>query len=413
MIADKADVVVVGAGHGGAALAAALRRAGFGGTIVVIGDEPALPYHRPPLSKKFADDQLEQPLRPAQFYNANAIDMRTGVAVARIDRSSAEVELSDGSRVAYGNLVLATGSTPRRLSIAGADAHGVMTLRTLADARGLAAAVAPGRRLAIVGGGYIGLEVAAVARVRDTAVTILEREARVLARVASPELSERLSRHHTDHGTEIRTSVDVTALHAHDGIVRAVVLGDGSEIACDSVLVGVGAVPNDALASAAGLSCAGGIVVDEDGRTDDPRILAIGDVAVRPVPGAAGPMRLESIPNATEQAMRAASVIVGSEAPAHEVPWFWSDQFDLKLKIAGLTHYDAQRIVRPGSHSDAFSVYHLRTDGTVAAVETVNANADFMAGKRLIAQRIGVNATRLADPAHPLREILQGVPISA
>lgn len=405
---SSSDVVIIGAGHAGSALAATLRQVGYTGSITVIGDEPHLPYHRPPLSKKFSSPEVLQWLRPNDFYASNSIDLTLRSTVVEIDRDAAKVVLADGSEHGYGTLVLATGSSPRSLPAPGSDADGVLCLRTLEDAEALARAVAPGMRMAIIGGGYVGMEVAAVARSRDTAVTVIEREDRILARVASPELSERLTAYHRERGTEILTDASVDGIRFESGRAVGVTLGDGTEIDCDSVLVGIGAVPNDALARAAGLACEGGVTVDELTRTSDPRILAIGDVAVRPLPGIDRPMRLESIPNVSDQSRIAAALITGSAPPAHETPWFWSDQFDLEVKIAGIVGGAARRVVRPAPKHGGFAVYHLTSGSTVTAVETVNAGSEFMAGKRLIAHSTVVDAAEIADPAIALKDILRG-----
>ncbi|HEY5856533.1 MAG TPA: FAD-dependent oxidoreductase [Aldersonia sp.] len=398
-------VVIVGAGHGGTTLAALLRQGGFTAPVVVVGEETHLPYHRPPLSKKFSGPEAEQALRPEDFYAANAIDLRRGISVTAIDRSAMRVSLSDGSHLPYRALVLATGSTPRPLPVPGAS--GVLTLRTLDDARALGASLGRGGHLAIVGGGYVGMEVAAVARSHGIGVTIVERERRILARVASAELSRRLSGYHIDRGTEVLVSSDVAGIRMRDGRACGVELADGRVLDCDTVLVGIGAAPNDALARDCGLACGQGVLVDGRGRTSDHNVYAIGDVAIRPVDG--GFVRLESIPNATEQARQVAAALLGAPAPEPEVPWFWSDQFDLKLKIAGLLSPADRIVVREGSKPGSFALFHLSAEGSVRAVETANAGAEFMASKKFIAQGTPVRADVLGDPSVSLREALSPV----
>ncbi|WP_026912694.1 NAD(P)/FAD-dependent oxidoreductase [Patulibacter minatonensis] len=404
--ADEAPVVIVGAGHGGGTLVGTLRQLGYEGPVVLIGSEPDAPYHRPPLSKKFHADELEDPLRPLEFYEEQGITLRLSEDVVAIDPEARTVRLGDDTELAYSTLVLATGAEPRRLPVPGGDLDGVVVLRTLADARVLKDAVHPDKRLVIVGAGYVGLEVAAVARSVGQQVTVLEREDRVLARVASPELSEILTGHHVAQGTEVLTSADVTGFAGDDdGHVRAVVLGDGREIPCDLALVGVGAIPRDELASAAGLTCDGGIVVDAATRTSDPHVLAIGDVTRRPVGNVEELVRMESIPSAMEQAKQAAHVIVGKDVPAADVPWFWSDQFDLKLKMAGLLRPGHAAVVRGDPTTGRFTVFHLDGD-VIAAVESANAPKEFMAGKKYIRTRQRVDVTRLADEAVGLKDVV-------
>ncbi|GAC49177.1 NAD(P)/FAD-dependent oxidoreductase [Gordonia aichiensis] len=399
-------VVIIGAGHAGANLAALVRQEGFTGDVILLGDEVHDPYHRPPLSKKFMGDSLEQPLRGQGFYDEMKIDTRFGSRAARILPSERAVETADGSRIEYGTLVIATGSRPRRLNLPGADAEGVMTLRTLDDARTLRSAVQRGGRLVIIGGGYIGLEVAAEARVHDLAVSVLEREERVLARVASHEFSTLLTDHHRVRGTDILTGVDVVGLATDGGAVIGVELADGTSIPCDAVLVGVGAIPNDELAADCGINCADGIVVDENGRTSVPHVFAVGDATRRPVGG--DTMRFESIPSAMEQAKRVAACIAGTPLPGAEVPWFWSDQFDLKLKIAGLVHHGVSVCRRGDAGAAKFGIFHLDDHNRLVAVETANAPSFFMAGKKFIASSAVLDPQRIADPDTDLRSCLAG-----
>ncbi|MEV0110056.1 FAD-dependent oxidoreductase [Nocardia sp. NPDC050799] len=398
-------IVIVGAGHGGATLAALLRQSGHTGGIVLVGSEVHLPYHRPPLSKKFSGPGAHQLLRPAEFYADNDIRLRLGTAVTAIDRAAMRLRLADGTELGYRALVLATGSTPRPLPVPGADAAGVLTLRTLDDARALGAALDRGDRLAIVGGGYVGMEVAAVARSCGIAVTVVEREQRVLARVASAELSRRLTAAHRLQGTEIRAGAQVRAIRTGDGRARGIELADGTFVAADTVLVGIGAAPDDGLAHRSGLACDGGVLVDEQGRTSDPAVFAIGDVARRPLPGTDGLVRLESIPNVTEQARQVTAALLGATHPAPEVPWFWSDQFDLKLKIAGLVGPGHRVVAREGRKPGSYALFHLTDGNTVAAVETANAPGDFVAGKKFVGDRTPVDPVRLADPAVSLRDV--------
>ena len=404
---SQGPVVVVGAGHGGANVVALLRQEGFSGGIVMFGDERHLPYHRPPLSKKFMDDDaLCQHLRPEAFYRENGVDLRLGEVVVAIDPKARTVTTASGDRIDYAHLILSTGSRPRELATPGIGSDGVLSLRTIDDAARLRTAIEEHSRLAIVGGGYIGLEVAAQARTHGVEVIVLEREERVLARVASAAFSEFLTRHHRDQGTVIRTSVDVTEFAEKSGSVIAVGLADGERIECASVLVGVGAVPNDDIAAGAGIACDGGILVDENGATNVPGIFAIGDVTRRPFGG--GFMRFESIPSALEQAKRVAAVISGARLPHPEVPWFWSDQFDLKLKIAGHVHQGSSSHVRHDRDGGKFGIFHLDDAHRLVAVETANASAFFMAGKRFIGSGGMLDPDRLADPECDLRACAVG-----
>ncbi|NDK89148.1 FAD-dependent oxidoreductase [Gordonia desulfuricans] len=406
MTTPQGPVVIVGAGHGGAGIAALLRQSGFTGPVTLLGTEEHHPYHRPPLSKKFDDATLRQLLRPEEFYAGNAIDLRLGVTVSEIRRDERVVVTETGTQIPYATLVLATGSRPRVLDVAGSSRFDVHTLRTIDDAGALRRSLSRGGDLAIIGGGYVGMEVAAVARNRGIAVTVIEREDRILARVAGPELSSLLTEHHRRHGVRIVTGRSVSEVRGVGTEVTGVTLDDGSVIDCGTVLVGVGAVAAEDLASAAGLACDGGVLTDDDGRTSDPHVFAIGDVARRPVAGYDGLRRLESIPAATEHAKRAVAAILGLEPGRTEVPWFWSDQFDLKLKIAGLVMPDDRVVTRRSPTGMSVSFFHIRPDGTVGAVEAVDAPADFMAGKKLIEAGVTVDPATLADPSVPLKQLI-------
>ncbi|MEA2620369.1 MAG: 3-phenylpropionate/trans-cinnamate dioxygenase ferredoxin reductase component [Chloroflexota bacterium] len=403
-------IVIVGAGHGGGTVAALLRQQRFAGEIVVVGAEPVGPYHRPPLSKSLLRGDLEQPLQPRDFYREQQIELRTGTRVETLDRMARRAHLSDGGSIDYDVAILATGAKARRLEIPGRDLEKVYELRTIAHARVLHDVLTPGRHLAVVGGGWIGLEVAASALAAGVQVTVIEREERLLARVASPELSRHLSECHTGEGTRILTSARVSGLESGPrGQVVAVTLEDGETIPCDRVLIGVGAVADDELARAAGLRCEDGVVVDDCGRTEDPYVYAVGDVTRRPVPLHEGLLRVESIPSAVEQARQAVAAILGAVAPAPEVPWFWSDQFDLKLQIAGLLRDTDRATVRADPALGKFVVFHTR-GGRLIAVEGVNAAAEFMAGKRLIRDQPELDLDRLADGAVALDAVALPAP---
>lgn len=400
-------VVVVGAGHAGGTLAALLRQAGYDGDIEVIGAEVHPPYHRPPLSKRFLDADRVQWLRDPGFYAEQAITLSLDESVLDVDPLARRVRTSRRRTVAYDALVLATGARPRTLTLPGLDLDGVMTLRTLDDAERLRDRVRTGP-LVVIGGGYVGLEVAGVARETGAEVTVVEREDRVLARVASPALSAILADHHRRRGTTVLLDSHVVGLDGEGSRLKCVRLAnrDSGHSAIDAAVavVGVGAVPCDALAERAGLGRArtGGVLVDDDARTSDPHIWAIGDVTVRRHRDTA--IRLESIPSAVEQAKQAAASILGERAPSAEVPWFWSDQPGLKLKIAGVLAPPYETVLRGDPATGRFSLFHHR-DNRLIAAETANANADFMAAKRLLADARPVDPTALGDHTVPLRDL--------
>jgi 3-phenylpropionate/trans-cinnamate dioxygenase ferredoxin reductase subunit len=400
-------VVILGAGHAGGSAAVALRHFGHEGPIVLVGEEPLLPYQRPPLSKawlKGEADEEDLQLRPPSFYAENDIAVRLGIRATRIDRPSKQVALSDGEILPYDALIIATGARARRLDLPGAEMARTLELRTVADAEMLKASIAPGKRLAIVGGGYVGLEVAASARSLGAEAVVIEREPRILARVACPILSDFFTAYHCKHGVRFELDAWVVALEGEGGEVRAVRLNDGRRLACDLVLIGVGALPNQELAEEAGLECHHGIVVDEEARTADPAIFAIGDVTRRPLPLYGRSFRLESVPNALEQAKQAAAAITGRKPPPHEVPWFWSDQYDLKLQIAGLP-FDVDDLVLRGDPTSArFAVFHMKGDA-IQAVEAINSPAEFMGGKLLIGSQKPVSREKLADPSISMKEV--------
>ena len=403
-----ARIVIVGAGHAGGSAAAFLRQYGHEGPIVLIGDEAAIPYQRPPLSKAWlkgeADIEAVQ-LRPASWYAQNHVDLRTETAAVAIDRAARTVTLNDGSVVPYDVLILATGSRARRLDIPGADLPGVLALRTFADAEALKAVLKPGARLAVVGGGYVGLEAAASARALGAEAVIIEREGRCLARVACGSLSDFFQDLHRAHGVGLELNAAVSGFEDADGVLTGVRLADGRVIACDIALVGVGGAANDELARAAGIPCENGVVVDHQARTHDPAIFAIGDVTYRPLPLYEDrSFRLESVPNALEQAKQAAAAITGRVGPAPETPWFWSDQYDVKLQIAGLPFEADDLVVRGDPAAAKFAVFHLKGD-RVRAVEAVNAPPEFMMGKQLIAKATPVDRAKLADPAVSMKEV--------
>ena len=407
MTSPDAHVVIVGAGHAGGTLAALLRQYGHAGPVTLVGEEPIPPYQRPPLSKAWLKGEADAEslaLKPLEFYAENRIDFRPSVSGVRIDRDQKRLALSDGTELAYDILVLATGARPIRLPIPGADLEGILELRTAADAEALKGALGPGRTMAVVGGGYIGLEAAASARALGAEAVVLEREPRILARVAGEVLSSFFRTLHEGHGVRFLTGASVTGFRGEGGKVTGVELADGRVIACDLALVGVGAVPNQELAQEAGLDVNRGVVVDLEARTSDPSIFAIGDVTLRPMPIYGRDFRMESVPNALEQAKQAACAITGRPAPAGETPWQWSDQYDIKLQIAGYNFDSDQTLVRGDPASGRFAIFHLQGD-KVQAVEAINSPPEFMMGRQLIGSRRPVDKQRLADPSISMKEV--------
>ncbi|KQR61037.1 NAD(P)/FAD-dependent oxidoreductase [Brevundimonas sp. Leaf168] len=399
-------VLIIGAGHAGGSVAAFLRQYGHEGPIVLAGEEDAPPYQRPPLSKAWLKGEADLEallLRPLSFYAEQNIDFRPSMVAVAVDPAAKTVAFHDGSSETYDILVLATGSMARKLPVPGGDHPDLLELRTMKDAERLKAVLGPRKRLAVVGGGYVGLEATASARALGAEAVVIERAPRVLARVASETLSAFFTAQHRAHGVEILTDAEVVAV-AGDGVS----LADGSVVSADAVLVGVGALACDSLARSAGLTCDDGVVVDAEARTSDPAIFAIGDMTRRPIPVHGGVHhRLESVPNALEQAKQAAAAIVGRAGPTPEVPWFWSDQYDFKLQIAGLP-FDAERqAVRGDPTASGFAVFHLNGD-RIVCVEAVNAPPEFMAGKQLIAKATPVDVDKLADPAVSMKAVAVG-----
>ncbi|MDM7970873.1 MAG: FAD-dependent oxidoreductase [Paracoccaceae bacterium] len=398
-------VVVIGAGQAGSSLVAKLRNSGFDGRITLIGAEPVPPYQRPPLSKAYllGDMTLDRLfLRPESFYAEHDIDLQLNTRVTGIDRAARTVRLGD-EVIRYDHLVLTTGSDPRRLpsSIGGALA-GVFVVRDLADVDAMAPHVVAGRRALIVGGGYIGLEAAAVAAKRGLEVTLVEMADRILQRVAAPETSAYFRALHQAHGVTIREGVGLDRLLG-EGRVTGARLSDGTELAADLVIVGVGIAPATALAEAAGLEIENGIKVDARGQTSDPAIWAAGDCAS--FPWKAGRIRLESVPNAIDQAECVAENIMGAAKDYEAKPWFWSDQYDVKLQIAGLnTGYD-HTVVRPGDKPGSQSVWYFRGDALLA-VDAMNDPRAYMIGKRLIEAGQSPSPAVVADPETPLKSLM-------
>jgi 3-phenylpropionate/trans-cinnamate dioxygenase ferredoxin reductase subunit len=398
------NIVIVGAGQAGAQAVQSLRAEGVDAPIIMIGDEAYPPYQRPPLSKAYLLGNFERPrlfLKADSYYPDAGCELIVNTGVSAIHRAERTVELSDGRKLDYDKLLLATGARVRRLKCPGADLKGVHYLKTIADVDGLQEVFQSGKRIAIVGGGYIGLEVAAVGAKRGLDVTVFEAMDRLMARAVSPLLSEFYAREHEKAGVKLKLRTGVEAIEGNGRVER--VIAGGESHACDIVLVGIGVVPCDELAVRAGLGTDDGIVVDQNAQTGDPHIWAAGD-CTRHVGREGHEIRLECVQNAIDQAKHAAMAMAGRPRTYSEVPWFWSDQYDLKLQIAGLARPTDTLVQRGDPSARKFAVFHLR-DGQVAAVEAVNAAPEYMIGKKLIAEGKAVDAARLADLSVPMKQM--------
>ena len=400
-------ILIIGGGQAGAQAVDTLRRGGFSGRLVLIGDEPQLPYQRPPLSKKYLAGELNEDrllFRHRSFYDEHRVELKLGVPAARIDPAARRVTLEGGEELAYDRLLLCVGAKSRELSCPGADLPGVHYLRAIADVAAIRAGLKPGARALIIGGGYIGLETAATARAMGCAVTVLEMADRVMNRVVASSVSEYFAHEHRTQGVKIICNTRVVRLEGA-GRVERVVCADGSTHEADLLVVGVGAVANTELASAAGLHCDNGIVVDEYCRSSDAAIYAAGDCTNHPSIRFEMRVRLESVDNAFEQAKTAALNILERATVHDRVPWFWSDQFDNKLLIVGLSQGFDQQVMRGDPATRSFSVCYLK-GGELLAVEAINHAKDYMAARKLIAERARPDLNKLADPQIALKEAI-------
>ena len=398
-------LAIVGSGHAGAAAAEALRREAFGGRIVLASAEPHLPYQRPPLSKKFLAGELpfERTLiKSGPYYEQANIELRLGCAVREIDCAQHRLSLDSGESLEYARLLLCIGSAARRLDLPGVNLAGVHYLRTVDDVEAIRAHLRPGARLIVVGGGYIGLEIAATCRKLGLDVTVLEMLERVMNRVVAPEVSAFFAAAHDAQGVKLHCNTAVAAFEG-DTTVREVACVDGRRFAADVVVIGAGIVPVTQVAAAAGIACDNGIVVDEHCRTSAPDVYAAGDCTNHPSPRYGRRVRLESVDNAFEQARTAAANMLDKPTVHDKIPWFWSDQFDLKLLIVGLSHGYDRCVVRGDPATRSFSACYLR-NGELLALDAINSPRDYMAARKLIAERAVLDADRLADPATPLKE---------
>ncbi len=413
MTSENQVCIIIGASHAGAQLATSLRKEGWTGRILVLGDEPIQPYHRPPLSKALlmgekTADQIEI-FKPAVYEKAN-VEFRLNVRVEKIDRAGRKLFLQNGETLSYDKLALCTGARVRKLDIPGAQLKGVHYIRTLADAQAVQADVKPGGKAVIVGGGYIGLETAASLRKLGMEVTVLEMMNRVLERVTAPELSTYYTDLHQRHGVKIVTSAQALELLGSER-VQQVVCNENRVLDADLVIIGIGVIPNTELAADAGLQIENGVVVDEFAMTSDPDIAAAGDCTFHPNDVLGYKLRLESVPNAMEQAKTAAASLCGLQKAYHALPWFWSDQYNAKLQIAGMNRGYERVVIRGVPSSDQFVAWYLKGKQVIAA-DCINSAKEFMQAKKIIAQKIELSDADLANPAVDLAA-LTGAPAAA
>jgi 3-phenylpropionate/trans-cinnamate dioxygenase ferredoxin reductase component len=408
MSEDK-GVVIIGAGHGGVQLAASLREEGYQDKIVLLGDERDTPYQRPPLSKAFMKHDTQEDgvlLRGPDFYAQQKIEIMLGESAVAIDRAARQLKLASGAVLDYSKLVLATGGLMRQLPLEGADLKHVFSLRTLEEARSMRDCFDQSKNIVIIGAGFIGLEFAATAAAKGCQVHVIELATRPMARAVTEQTSEFFAAEHKKLGVNIHFEISAAAIKGEDGKVKEVILTDGRVLPADLVLIGIGLVPNDALAKAAGLECPNGIKVDDKQVTNDENIFAIGDIAYHYNPFGKRWMRLESVQNATDQARVLAKHLTGKAAHYESVPWFWSDQADLKLQMVGFL--DAcEKIVLRGSYEErAYSLFGF-CDGKLTGVESVNKPGDHMLARRLIGENIAVTPEFIADPASDLKSLVR------
>ena len=400
-------VLIVGAGQAAAQTSASLRQGGFEGAITIVGDEPSLPYQRPPLSKAYLKGDLEQErlyFKNTEWYTAQNVDVLTQTKVTSVDVKANTAKTETGKTLGFDHLIFATGSRNRQLPMEGAELGNVFGLRGLADIDALRPHVGADKKLVIIGAGYIGLETAAVANTLGTDVTVIELADRVLARVTSPTISAFYENLHRQHGVTIKTTCSTSSINGKDGKVKNVTLSTGEVLPCDALHIGIGVLPNIEIAKGAGVECDDGILVDENGRTNLSHVYAAGDCAKRRIMPYKRMVRLESVHNAIEQGKQVAAAILGKPAPKLDCPWFWSDQYNIKLQIAGLSTNYENFIIRGDERSEKFSVFYFKNDVLIAA-DAINSPPEFMTAKRLITAEAKVSPNWLADSDRSLKEI--------
>ena len=399
--------MIVGTGQAGFQTAASLRSEGYADPITLIGEEPHIPYNRPPLSKGFVlgtQDAESIELRPVNFYKTHQINLLCGERVVGISRAEKQIEIASGGNLSYDSLVLAVGASNRRLPVPGGDLDGVLYLRSLAEAIFIKKRIEEAQRIVVIGGGFIGLELAAVAGALGKNVTVIEALPRVMARVVAPIISEFFRELHTGRGVKILCGATVTEIHGANGTVKEVAVSDGSVHSADLVLVGIGVVPNIELARDAGLAISNGIAVDEYLQTEDKNIFAIGDCAEFPNAFAGGRVRLESVQNAADQAQCIAKTIAGHRTKYNSLPWFWTDQYEIKLQMAGISAGHDRVVTRGNAEAKKLSVFYFR-NGKLIAVDSINRPVDHMIGRKLIASGASLTPEECADETVDLKRI--------
>jgi len=401
-------VLIIGAGHGAAQAIASLRQEKFDGNIILVGEEDYLPYNRPPLSKTFLEGDLPLErlyIKGEVFYEKHAIDARLGRRVSKIDPDAKTATLDNGDEINWDHLILATGGYVRKMNCPGHDLDAIHYLRNVNDVYAIQKDFEQAENVVIVGGGYIGLEIAAVSRKRGKDVTILEMADRILNRVVAPEMSEFYHNVHTEEGVTILCDTGVTAFEGTDGRVSKVITADGDEYDADMVIVGIGIIPAQELAADAGIACENGITVDEYCRTSAKDVYAIGDCCTHPSALYGGRIRLESVPNAMGQAKTTAKAICGDLQVYNEVPWFWSDQYDMKLQIVGLSNGYDQIVIRKNDKPRSLAAFYLK-EGQLISMDGVNSPAEFMACKKLVMNKVSPDPEKLADPTVSMKDFM-------
>ncbi len=401
-------LVIVGGSYAAMQIAASAREAGYGEPIRIVSEEPVLPYQRPPLSKGYLTGKFTPaalPLRAEAFYSDNRIDPLLGRRAESLDLAARRITLAGGGQLAFDRLALATGTRPRPLTMPGADLDGVLFLRSLADADRLRGRLDAAAHIVIIGGGFIGLELASVAAVLGKSVTVIEAQDRLLARGVSPQMATFLAEIHRARGVTLRLRTGVRELRGAEGRIRSVILGNGESLEADLVLVAIGVLPNVELAAQAGLICQDGLLVDRLARTSDPRVVAAGDCTRHPSAFAGQLLRLESVQNAIDQAKTAGATLAGLEKPYDAVPWFWSDQYEIKLQMVGLVQGHDRHVMRGSPGQRRFSIFYFR-DNRLIAIDSVNRAADHMLGRKLLVLGRSPTPEQAADESFDLQKLL-------